>query len=281
MFYGSRFLYLRTPPLKGPDVKLLQKRLKEKGFYNSVTDGMFGENTADALKEFQKSRLLRIDGVSDPLVWSELGLFSDCRNGLCLAGEALPRITVDIDKRKLYYASAAHQKTYDVGVGRSRTPSPLGHWTIVEKALNPGGPFGARWMRLSVPWGGYGIHGTDNPQSIGRAYSHGCIRLRNSDAIELYNMAPIGTHVTIMGKSYNGKVSRKGDTGAAVRYIQRSLKTLGYYQYRIDGKFGGQTEKALVDFQKKSGLNPDGLAGNQTYNALQKALAIKRGEISP
>jgi murein L,D-transpeptidase YcbB/YkuD len=136
-------------------------------------------------------------------------------------------------------------------------------------------------MRLSVPWGGYGIHGTDNPQSIGKAYSHGCIRLQNPDALELYDMTPIGTHATIIGKSYNGKVLGKGETGDAVRYLQRSLKTLGYYKYHIDGKFSGKTERAVMDFQKKSGINPDGLVGNQTYIALQKALAIKRGEIRP
>ncbi|MDR1159364.1 MAG: peptidoglycan-binding protein [Syntrophomonadaceae bacterium] len=281
MLYSSRFLYLHDPPLSGPDVKSLQERLKQQGFYNCTPDGIFGKSTAEALREFQKVRLLTVDGVSDPSVWSELELFSGYAKDLRAAGKALPRITVDIDKRKLCYASADNNKTYAVGVGRARTPSPLGHWTIIEKAPDPGGPFGSCWMRLSVPWGGYGIHGTDNPQSIGKAYSHGCIRLQNPDALELYNMTPIGTHATIIGKSYNGKVLGKGDAGAAVRYLQRSLKTLGYYKYHIDGKFNGKTERAVRDFQKNSGINPDGLVGNQTYIALQKALAIKRGEIRP
>ena len=44
---------------------------------------------------------------------------------------------------------------------------------------------------------GYGIHGTDHPESIGRAASHGCVRLRNEDIEKLYDMVPIGTPVYI------------------------------------------------------------------------------------
>jgi hypothetical protein len=44
---------------------------------------------------------------------------------------------------------------------------------------------------------GYGIHGTDHPESIGRAASHGCVRLRNADIEKLYDMVPVGTPVYI------------------------------------------------------------------------------------
>jgi hypothetical protein len=44
---------------------------------------------------------------------------------------------------------------------------------------------------------GYGIHGTDHPESIGRAASHGCVRLRNEDIEKLYDMVPVGTPVYI------------------------------------------------------------------------------------
>ena len=44
---------------------------------------------------------------------------------------------------------------------------------------------------------GYGIHGTDDPSSIGRAASHGCVRLRNEDIAKLYDMVPVGTAVFI------------------------------------------------------------------------------------
>jgi lipoprotein-anchoring transpeptidase ErfK/SrfK len=51
---------------------------------------------------------------------------------------------------------------------------------------------------LSAPNGDYGIHGTNNPSSIGKAVSNGCIRTYNNNIIELYNLVPVGTPVKIV-----------------------------------------------------------------------------------
>jgi len=115
----------------------------------------------------------------------------------------LPSIIIEVEKRRLHFRSAEMTRTYPVAVGKPSTPTPLGDWTIVQKAMNPGGPFGARWMRLSVPWGGYGIHGTNNPKSIGKAVSHGCVRMYDKDVIEIYPLTPIGTPVTIVASLEN------------------------------------------------------------------------------
>ncbi|QUH24584.1 L,D-transpeptidase [Serpentinicella alkaliphila] len=107
------------------------------------------------------------------------------------------RISVDINKRLLtLYLNNKIHKTYPVAVGKPSTPTPTGTYTIKNKALNPGGPFGSRWMGLSIPH--YGIHGTNNPASIGQAASKGCIRMHNHNVIELYNIVPIGTVVRII-----------------------------------------------------------------------------------
>jgi len=66
-------------------------------------------------------------------------------------------------------------------------------------------PFGTNQRRYQGVLGtrrldlgdGYGIHGTDDPQSIGRSVSHGCVRMRNSDIEQLYPMVPVGTPVYI------------------------------------------------------------------------------------
>ena len=55
--------------------------------------------------------------------------------------------------------------------------------------------FGALWMGLSKPH--YGIDGTNNPASIGKNVSHGCIRMFNHDVLELSSRVPIGTRVAI------------------------------------------------------------------------------------
>ena len=73
--------------------------------------------------------------------------------------------------------------------------TPTGNFIIINKAPNPGGPFGTMWMSLSKEH--YGIHGTNNPSSIGKFVSKGCIRMYNSDVEELASIIPLGTPVFI------------------------------------------------------------------------------------
>ena len=58
-----------------------------------------------------------------------------------------------------------------------------------------GNPIGTRWLGLNRK--GYGIHGTNEPGSIGKAASHGCIRLRNRDMEQLFRMVSVGDTVLI------------------------------------------------------------------------------------
>jgi lipoprotein-anchoring transpeptidase ErfK/SrfK len=59
-------------------------------------------------------------------------------------------------------------------------------------------PVGTRWIGLNLK--GFGIHGTNAPRSIGRAASHGCIRLRNRDVERLFAMLRVGDLVSIRGE---------------------------------------------------------------------------------
>lgn len=105
-------------------------------------------------------------------------------------------IDVSVRKRqlKLYNASVL-LKTYPIAVGKILNPTPTGNYIIINKELDPGGPFGALWMGLSKPH--YGIHGTNDPSSIGKEVSHGCIRMHNADVLELSSMVPTSTNVYI------------------------------------------------------------------------------------
>lgn len=87
------------------------------------------------------------------------------------------------------------QKTYPIAVGKMLTQTPIGEFVIVNREPNPGGPFGAMWLTLSKS--GYGIHGTNNPASIGKAVSLGCIRMHNEHVLELASIVPNGTRVII------------------------------------------------------------------------------------
>jgi lipoprotein-anchoring transpeptidase ErfK/SrfK len=108
-------------------------------------------------------------------------------------------------------------KTYSIAVGQVGLETPAGLYHIQNKAVNPawsvpnspwagslagqvipGGapnnPLKARWMGI---FAGAGIHGTDDIGSIGSAASHGCIRMRIPDVIELYDKVPVGAPVYI------------------------------------------------------------------------------------
>lgn len=101
-------------------------------------------------------------------------------------------------------------KTYPVAIGKPSTPSPLGSYRIVNQidhptwcahgnsvAPGPQNPLGTRWIGLSKS--GYGIHGTNEPDSIGKAISHGCIRMRNKDVEELFALVAPGLTVELIG----------------------------------------------------------------------------------
>ncbi|WP_352418193.1 L,D-transpeptidase [Proteiniborus sp.] len=106
-------------------------------------------------------------------------------------------ITINRAARTLtVFRNGQWYKSYPIAIGKPSTPTPTGTFTIVNRAVNPGGPFGARWLGLSKPH--YGIHGTNNPSSIGKAVSNGCVRMYNNDVIELANTVPIGTVVRIV-----------------------------------------------------------------------------------
>ncbi|NCU18058.1 L,D-transpeptidase family protein [Pallidibacillus pasinlerensis] len=106
------------------------------------------------------------------------------------------RIEVNRQNRVLrLYRNNVLQKDYPIAVGRMLHGTPTGQYVIINKAPNPGGPFGTMWMSLSKEH--YGIHGTNDLTSIGKAVSRGCIRMYNKDVEELARTIPIGTLVTI------------------------------------------------------------------------------------
>ncbi|MED1467762.1 L,D-transpeptidase family protein [Bacillus salipaludis] len=105
-------------------------------------------------------------------------------------------IDVSVGKRRLaLYHNGKLVKIFPIAVGKMLTNTPTGEFVIVNRQMNPGGPFGVMWLSLSKQ--GYGIHGTNNPSSIGKAVSHGCVRMYNRDVLQLSDTVPNGTRVVI------------------------------------------------------------------------------------
>jgi len=109
----------------------------------------------------------------------------------------MTELMVDVAKRNLtLFYRGQKVKTYPVAIGKASTPTPLGNFEIVRKAINPGGILGSRLLKLNS--GGLAIHGTVDPSSIGRAVSNGCIRLHNNHIEEFFPTIPIGAQVQII-----------------------------------------------------------------------------------
>jgi len=151
---------------------------------------------------------------------------------LMVAAEALAqdkprparRIIISIPDRKLAVMEAGRVlRVFPTAVGAPKSPSPSGAFKIVERIPDPtwytkgrivppgkANPLGTRWLGLSIK--GYGIHGTNNPASIGHNASHGCIRMRNHDVEQLFEMVSVGDGVEL----YEEATPETGQIFAAV-----------------------------------------------------------------
>ena len=122
------------------------------------------------------------------------------------------RVEVDLSSRQLtLFELDRVVRRWPVTVGRRATPTPTGRFYITVKlkppAISP--VYGAFALGLSgysnvldqfgTGDGQIALHGTPNPASVGRAVSHGCVRLDNQAIIKLAADLPLGTPVTIKG----------------------------------------------------------------------------------
>lgn len=127
---------------------------------------------------------------------------------------------------------------FAVAVGAAESPSPVGQFRIVNRISKPtyyrpgtvipsgkNSPIGTRWVGLSQK--GYGIHGTNAPRSIGRAASHGCIRLRNRDMEQLFTLLRVGDVVEIHGERDEQVAQVFGDTDTLVADAQAATQASG------------------------------------------------------
>ena len=171
-------------------------------------------------------------------------------------------ILIDTNKLRLnFYSNGKISRTYPVAIGDPETPSPIGEWKIIHKGGNWGDGFGVRWIGINVPWGIYGIHGTNKPWTIGSHASHGCIRMFNSNVLELYNLVKVGTPVHIIGQIPKVVPRReliRNNTGRDIVAIQFAMRNAGFNPGVADGRFGIDMEQAVIKLQRFYGLATNG-----------------------
>lgn len=263
-----RPLFLTQPNLSGSDVAELQKRLHSLGYYPSPVHGVYDSATAEAVKRLQKAMGVAATGKADQNIYTLLGGGEPDRpasGNKVTTPPGKPSIFIDTTKHTLTVMYNGEPfKKYPVCVGTEETPTPIGEWQVEYKGSDWGDGFGTRWMGLNVPWGIFGIHGTNKPWSIGGAESHGCIRMFNRDVEELYSYIPVGTPVKIVGKpdfppdAPSSRKMKTGMIGPDVVLVQLRLKEMGLYWSSADGRYGSLTAVAVKYWQNLANLPETG-----------------------
>jgi lipoprotein-anchoring transpeptidase ErfK/SrfK len=134
-----------------------------------------------------------------------------------------PYLKLRVGERRLYLvndAAGTSVESFPIAVGRDGRETPTGRFQVEEMVVRPefhkfdptdrtrviktfpsGGatnPLGERWIGFAHGEGWtLGIHGTPNPELLGKAVSNGCVRMRNADVIKIYSRVQIGTPVIV------------------------------------------------------------------------------------
>lgn len=189
--------------------------------------------------------------------------------------EGSEEILINIPSRTLELWENGHRlRSYPVGVGRPGFPTPLGEFKVTRLITNPGwehpyqkagasriaasrnNPLGTRWIGFHPYKGGeYGIHGTNNPGSVGKFSSHGCVRMKIADAEDLFSRVHVGTPVRVVYETV--RLSRKNNGYYVTVYPDT-------YRKKVDvvGVLKTVVSREFPDLQ----IRPDSAAG-----VLQKA----------
>jgi hypothetical protein len=141
---------------------------------------------------------------------------------ICLASDDNIKILINIPSRTLEVINNGKvENSYSIGIGKPNFPTPTGNYKVITKIINPNwenpykpageskikagkaNPLGTRWIGFVRNNNGeYGIHGTNNPLSVGNYSSHGCIRMKIKDAENLFAKVNIGTEIYIRNYPY-------------------------------------------------------------------------------
>ncbi|WP_141994700.1 L,D-transpeptidase family protein [Bacillus sp. B4EP4a] len=228
--------------------------------------------------------------------------------GFSNTSDAAARQLIIINKANnqlAYYENDNLVRVFSVATGKKASYTPEGKFKVVTKIVNrpyykgnirggdPKNPLGKRWLGINArntPGNTYAIHGNNDPNTIGKYISAGCIRMYNNDVQWLYDRVKMNTVVLIAssnksfatiaatnGYKVSGSVSlpvntnaslKKGSSGPQVIELQKRLTKLGYSTKGVDGSFGKNTEAAVKKFQKAKKLTSDGVVGPKTKKAL-------------
>lgn len=156
----------------------------------------------------QTTPLAVIAPMAAPRVIDDPALF------LPTPSDSISLLVLNLSERRLYgYQGDRLVVTYSVAVGRADWETPTGEFTVTRLQAHPtwqhpftgelvppgpDNPLGSRWIGFwSDGTNAIGFHGTPDESLIGQAVSHGCVRLRDADIVELFERVRVGTQVVV------------------------------------------------------------------------------------
>ncbi len=232
----------------GSDVLRLQQSLTTLGFDPGGTDGRFGRGTENAVKAYQKSAGLTVDGKAGSLTL----------NALYQAA----------DNTSTTYATATNSSTLQYGDSGERV-------RLLQTALKDLG------YTIGTVDGKFGLLTRTAVIAFQRSKKITADGLAGTKTLELlYSSAGSDTPSPTAAPTQSPSLSaslRKGGRGSEVLAIQKKLKELGYYTGKLDSDFGSGTLAAVISFQRKNDLTKDGIVGAGTYGVLFSGSAVAAG----
>lgn len=238
----------------GSEVRRMQTRLKELGYYKGSVDGDFGTGTEEAVRAFQRQNGLTVDGKAGSYTLDKL--YSSSAKRATSAVTPTPRRTATPTPR----ATAVPDTDVYLETGSTGSKVRTLQTRLIELGWLSGsadGSYGdatAYAVKAFQKKHGLWEDGKAGPDTLTLLYSSRAAR--SSSAV-----ASVGDTL------------REGDTGDAVRAMQKRLKALGYLSGSADGSYGTATKAAVIAFQTANGLSVDGKAGMTTLNRLYSAEA--------
>jgi len=247
------------------EVKALQKRLKELGWYTGSPDGDFGPATEAAVKAFQKANGLTADGKAGEKTLERLNSGSAVSKKQATATAtpkvtakrtATPKPTVRVTATPRPTATPNLSKDYYLQLGASGQKVRTLQNRLIQLGWLGGKATGnydeateAAVRAFQKKTKGLWEDGIAGPDTLNALYSDSAARSAGVAAS-------------------TGETLELGSEGDAVRTLQKRLKELGYLSGTVDGSFGEATENAVRAFQKRNGLTADGKAGKATLSRL-------------
>ena len=248
---------------KGADVKTLQKRLKELGYFKSTIDGKFGRDTANALKAFQEAHGLEADGVAGQSTYAVLFSANALKKGTTPtpAATETPAPTDETNTEtwpKLKKNSTGNsvaqvqEALIELGYLKGTADGNYGDKTVAAvKAFQKANGLTAD-----------GVAGEETQKVLFSGNA------KAATAKTTATPTPTATTKASATPTPTPTVLKTGAKGTQVKELQTKLIQLGYLTGKADGVYGTKTAEAVKAFQKANKLTADGVAGTKTLNKL-------------